>query len=503
MLYDELLWQVRRVFGFEPTAGQEEAMEAVCRFLAQGGGRPVMIMRGVAGSGKTSVAGAVVRALRGLGRRMVLLAPTGRAAKVFALNAGCQAFTIHRVIYRQKAFTGGMDGFRLRGNMRRDTLFVVDEASMIANGEGGGARFGSGRLLDDLVEHVYSGAGCRLMLVGDAMQLPPVGEASSPALSADAMRGYGLQVYECSVDEVLRQAYGSGILRNATAIRRMALSGGRAGLPVIRFSGFADIQAVAGDELIDQLASSYSREGLDETIVITRSNKRARAYNHGIRASVLGMEEEVERGDMLTVVRNNYFWKLPPSRDDNDGTGADGMEDAEELGGTDLRGPAFIANGDRAEVRRVRNVRELYGLRFADMLLSFPDYGDMDMNVTAVLDTLTSDTPALDAERQERLFQGVLADHADMGGKAERLKAVKNDPLYNALQVKYAYAVTCHKAQGGQWAHVYIDQGFMTDDMVTPQYMRWLYTAFTRATAKLFLVNWPKAQTEADGAREA
>lgn len=461
MISDELLYRMRQAMGFEPTAGQAAAMNVFCHFITDSGRRTALIMRGAAGTGKSSVAGAIVKSMQALRQKVVLMAPTGRAAKIFAVNAGSPALTIHRTIYRQKAFTGEMSGFKLGFNSLRDALFIVDEASMIADRPSPDAAFGSGSLLDDLVSYVYSGEGCRLMLIGDKAQLPPVGEEKSPALNTSTLEGYGLTVYECEVDEVLRQAYGSGILSNATMIRRMLDAGAPISMPRIRLKGFADIQAVAGEDIVEQLSDSYSHVGMDETIVITRSNKHAGIYNAGIRAQVLYREDILSRGDMLMVVKNNYRWFEP-----------------------------FIANGDRAEVRRVRNVRELYGLHFADAELSLPDYDGAEVKATIVLDALSTDTPTLTREQQDRLFAGVLADYEDIPRKPERMKAVKEDKHYNALQVKYAYAVTCHKAQGGQWAHVYIDQGYITDETFTPSYIHWLYTAFTRATEKLFLVNY-------------
>ena len=443
------------------------------RFATDDDERAVMVLSGSAGTGKTTVAGAIVRTLTRLGQKVMLLAPTGRAAKVFSLHSGHAAFTIHRKIYRQKAFTGDMSGFLLNDNLYRDTFFIVDEASMVSNNQGGEASFGSGRLLDDLVHFVYAGTNCRLMLIGDQAQLPPVGELESPALQPDFLAGYGLCPYHYVMNEVLRQSQQSGILYNATVVRQMITHDEATALPVIQFHGFADICMVPGDELIERLDSSYSEVGTDETIVVTRSNKRANIYNQGIRGSVLGREEELSTGDMLMVVRNNYYW----------------MEKE--------KGPIeFIANGDRAKVLRVRNYRSFYGLRFADVLLSFPDYDQYELSATVVLDSLLSESPALTREQNERLFEGVLADYADVPLKHDRMEKVRGDAHYNALQVKYAYAVTCHKAQGGQWEHVYIDQGYMTDDMVTPDYIHWLYTAFTRASSKLFLVNWPKTQTK-------
>ncbi len=465
--------KIIEIFGYEPTAEQMTAVEVFCQFVADRSQYPCMVMRGSAGTGKTSLASAFVKTLTEIGLRVMLLAPTGRAAKVFALNSQHQAFTIHRKIYRQKAFTGQMAGFDLNDNLSKDTIFMVDEASMISNDHFGEAAFGSGRLLDDLVSFVYAGRGCRLVLIGDMAQLPPVGEVASPALDTQCLEGYGLQVYTADLNEVLRQSQVSGILYNATVIRRMVMGQGDIALPKIRFHGFADIAMVPGDELIEALASSYSKLGMDETAVITRSNKRADIYNQGIRNMVLGREDELCSGDMLMVVKNNYYWTEQEKSD-----------------------MAFIANGDRAVVIKVRNFRELYGFRFADVTLRFPDYANHEQTVTVVLDSLKSEAPAMTVEQQDRLFQGVMEDYGDISVKADRLKKVKSDIYFNALQVKYAYAVTCHKAQGGQWQHVFLDQGYMTDDMLTPDYIHWLYTAFTRATDKLFLVNWPKTQTE-------
>lgn len=474
MIADELAFQIRQAFSFTPTSEQDEAIGTFCRFMTDRDGRSVMILRGSAGTGKTSLSSAIVKMMDKLKQKVMLLAPTGRAAKVFSLNAGHPAFTVHRKIYRQKTFTGEMTGFNLNDNLYQDTLFMVDEASMIANeGMSAGASFGTGRLLDDLVTYVYSGRNCRLMLIGDKAQLPPIGEEESPALMADFLSGYGLKVYQSDLNEVLRQAGDSGILYNATVIRGMITHDEVTSLPLIRFSGFADIISLPGGELIEQLNGSYSEVGTDETMVITRSNKRANIYNKGIRAMVLGCEEELCTGDMLLVVKNNYYW-------------------AEKDKASAL---PFIANGDRAAVQRVSNVQELHGFRFADVWLQFPDYDNYELEATVILDALTSEAPALTREQSEKLFNAVMEDYQDLPLKADRLKRVRQDRFYNAIPVKYAYAVTCHKAQGGQWAHVYLDQGYMTDDMLSPDYIHWLYTAFTRATEKLFLVNWPATQT--------
>ena len=474
MIHEELKYRIRQTFGFTPTAEQEYALDVFARFMTDSDDQVVMIMRGSAGTGKTTLAGAIVRAMAALKQKMILLAPTGRAAKVFSLNAGHAAYTIHRRIYRQKS-AGDLSAFSLNDNLNRDTLFIIDEASMIANQGYGDSAFGSGCLLDDLMTFVYQsgrGSNCRMLLIGDKAQLPPVGEDESPALMADVLRCYGMRVYECDLNQVLRQGEESGILWNATQIRQMITHDEMTQLPKIRFAGFADIQMVPGGELIDALSTSYYRVGTDETIVITRSNKRANIYNQGIRNQVLDREDELCRGDQLMIVKNNYFW----------------TEGSKEI--------PFIANGDIAVVQRVRHVHELYGFRFAEVTMQLPDYDDFELTATVCLDTLTSEAPALTHEQQEQLYNAVMEDYADIPQKAERIKKMKTDRYYNALQVKFAYAVTCHKAQGGQWAHVYLDQGYMTDDMLTPDYIHWLYTAFTRATEQLYLVNWPKLQVD-------
>jgi ATP-dependent exoDNAse (exonuclease V) alpha subunit len=492
VITDELTYRIREAFGFEPTAEQQQAMQVFATFMTDRREQSVMLMRGSAGTGKTSLAAAMVRALAGLQQKLVLLAPTGRAAKVFSLHASHPAYTIHRRIYRQKSLEGGFD---LNFNSAHDTLFIVDEASMIANGSPfGDTPFANGQLLDDLIQFVYNARNCRLMLIGDRAQLPPVGQEESPALMADVLRQYGLHVYECDLNEVLRQSQESGILYNATVIRNMV----DLQLPRIRFRGFPDIHVVPGDELIESLATSYSRVGLDETMVVTRSNKRANIYNQGIRNQVLGREEELCSGDQLMIVKNNYYWgekEKVGERVAAANSPCESLAAANSSLFTLHSSLSYIANGDHALVRRVRNVRELYGFRFADVTMEFPDYDDYELTATVLLDTLTSEAPALTREQQELLYNKVMEDYEDIPLKADRLKKVKEDRYYNALQVKFAYAATCHKAQGGQWAHVYVDQGYMTDDMLTPDYLHWLYTAFTRATEQLYLVNWPKSQT--------
>ena len=472
MLNNYLVQQIKSNFSYKPTLEQEKAIKKLAEFLFIPKNEGIFLLKGYAGTGKTSLVGALVKTLDQLQQKCVLLAPTGRAAKVFSHYAGHPAYTIHKKIYRQKSFSNETDNFSINDNLHQHTLFLVDEASMIANDGLAGSMFGTGRLLDDLVEYVYAGSDCRLMLIGDTAQLPPVGEEQSPALYADALKGYGLEVQEMMLTEVVRQMHDSGILWNATELRNYIVEEDFFTLPPIRIEGFPDVKVVPGYELIETIGECYDQVGMEETIVVCRSNKRAHQYNKGIRNSILYREEELETGDLLMVAKNNYFW-------------TEGNKDVD-----------FIANGDIAVVQRVRREREMYGFRFADVILRFPDYNDMELEVTILLDTLHTETPALPKEMNDKLFYSVLEDYMDIPTKRERMKKMKTDPYYNALQVKYAYAVTCHKAQGGQWKRVFIDQGYMTEDMLSPDYFRWLYTAFTRATETLYLVNWPKEQTE-------
>ena len=487
MINNYLETQIKENFPYQPTSEQEFAIKMLASFLSERSGDGVFILRGYAGTGKTSLVAALVRTLDRLQQKNVLLAPTGRAAKVLSAYAGHAAFTIHKKIYRQQSFSNDWGNFSLGDNLAAHTLFIVDEASMISNEGLSGASFGTGRLLDDLVHFVYAGQGCRLLLMGDTAQLPPVGEEQSPALWGDALRAYGLEVTEVDLTQVVRQELGSGILWNATRLRQRLMEDECWSLPKIRISGFADIRILPGNELIDALEQCYGRDGMDETIVICRSNKRANIYNKGVRAQILWREEELESGDWLMVAKNSYYW--------TEGLIAELKRQPDTAPQAEVI-PDFIANGELAVVRRVRRTRELYGFRFADVLLSFPDCHDLEMEVSLLLDTLHSDAPALPKADNDRLFYQVLEDYADIPLKRERMKKMKADPHYNAMQVKYAYAVTCHKAQGGQWKNVFLDQGYMTDEYLTPDYFRWLYTAFTRATGTLYLVNYPQEQVE-------
>lgn len=468
MNVEELTSEILKSFGLEPTADQLTAVREFSRFMFLPATESVMLLCGSAGTGKTSLAASMVKTLRRLGLKTVLLAPTGRAAKVFSLNCGVPSHTIHRKIYRQRTFSGLDTPFNMADNLHKDTLFLVDEASMIPDySDSSDGRFGSGSLLSDLIRYVYSGTNCHLVLIGDKAQLPPVGASESPALEPMVLEGYGLRVIGATLNEVLRQSSGSGILWNATMIREKISREEMSQFPLVRLRGFADIHVVRGDELIESLCSSYSRVGIDGTMVITRSNKTANIYNRGIRNMILDREEELSAGDRLMIAKNNYHFT-----------------------------ESFLANGDTAVVRKVRNTQELYGLRFADVTLEFPDYDNLEVTAKFVLDSLSSESPALSRDQQSMLLAGVMDDYADLPLKADRMRKVRADDYFNALQAKYAYAVTCHKAQGGQWEHVYLDQGYITDEMLSPDYFHWLYTAFTRATSQLFLVNWKATEEE-------
>ena len=472
MINNYLERQIKENFPYQPTLEQDFAVKSLSDYLLSTKTDEIFVLRGYAGTGKTSLVGALVKTMDQLKQKTVLLAPTGRAAKVFSAYAGHPAYTIHKRIYRQQSFSNELSNFSLNDNLATHTLFIVDEASMIANDGLSGSMFGTGRLLDDLIQFVYAGQGCRLLLLGDTAQLPPVGEEYSPALLTDALKGYGLEVREVDLTQIVRQVQDSGILWNATRLRQLIAEEDCYSLPKIKISGFPDIKVVPGVELIDELTTCYERDGMDETIVICRSNKRANIYNNGIRAQILWREDELNTGDYLMIAKNNYFW----------------AEAYKEMD--------FIANGEIAVVRRVRRTREMYGFRFAQVTLRFPDQNDFELEANVLLDTLRSESPALSKEDNDRLFYTVLEDYADIPLKRDRMKKMKADPYYNALQVKYAYAITCHKAQGGQWENVFLDQGYLTDEYLTPDYFRWLYTAFTRATKTLYLVNYPQQQVE-------
>ena len=451
--------------GYLPTQDQSDCMRLLSGFVADNTNDVIFLMTGYAGTGKTSVIASLVATLNTLRQKSVLLAPTGRAAKVLRSYTGMEAYTIHRKIYRQKSATDGVGKFVLDRNLHKETYFIVDEASMIPDESSEGSMFGSGRLLDDLLEYVYTGADCKLILVGDVAQLPPVGSIVSPALDENVLRstGFALQMFE--LRQVIRQSEGSGILMNATAVRQQ-VNDGDLSVPELVLHGYSDIVRLGGAELIDTLSETYGSCGTDGAIVVVNSNNLANRYNQGIRNRVFFREEEISTGDIVMVVKNNYYW----------------LKEEEST--------SFIANGDIAEVRRIRKYEEMYGMRFAEMTLWFRD-SELEIDAKVMLDTLMMSTPSLSPEKSRELYFAVLADHPGIKSKRKQYEAVRDDPYYNALQIKFAYAVTCHKSQGGQWERVFIDQGMLNRQEPTIDYLRWFYTALTRATDRVYLVNFP------------
>lgn len=464
MLHNFFLEQIQKNFGFTPTPQQALALEKLSEFLFERSNESLFVLKGYAGTGKSSLVGSLVKTMNELNQKAVLLAPTGRAAKVFASYAGQAAYTIHKKIYRQKVFSNEPSGFVQADNLHTHTLFIVDEASMISNDGLDSFSFGSGRLLDDLIHYVYSGEGCRLILLGDSAQLPPVSQAESPALDENILQGYGLKIESVTLTQVVRQAEASGILMNATALRQSIESESVTIFPQIQTRNYPDVTIVSGDELIEAIEEAYNRDGVEETIIISRSNKRANIFNNGIRNRILWREEELSNGDLLMVVKNNYYW------------------------GKNEKAMDFIANGDLMELLRVRKTQELYGFRFCDVSVRFPDY-DIEMDLKILLETLHTDTPALPKDLSDKLFYAVLEDYEDVIGKREKMKKLKEDPYYNVVQVKYAYSVTCHKAQGGQWKNVFLDLSYVPEEYLGIDFYRWLYTAFTRASQHVYLVN--------------
>lgn len=475
MIKNHLINVLTEKLPFPPTDSQAKLIDLMATYICSNEPDEIMLIKGYAGTGKTTMINTLTQVLDSLKIRSILMAPTGRAAKVMADYTGKAAFTIHKSIYKQKSSSDGMGRFVLNKNLYKNTYFIVDESSMISNEAMENSVFGSGRVLDDLLEYVFSGVNCRLVLVGDTAQLPPVGLDVSPALDAYTLEGYGFSVKEMELSDVVRQAEGSGILTNATDIRTMIASEDNAeGFFNIELNSFDDISRISGADLIETISTCYDKYSLFETTVVTRSNKRANIFNKGIRGSILYKESEIERGDLLMVVKNNYFW-------------------SDEDSGID-----FIANGDIAEIVAINGYEELYGFRFANVSLRFLDYGDIELDCKIFLETLSLETASFGSDQNRKLFDAVSEDYMEVRNKRQRWKKIKENPYFNALQVKYAYALTCHKAQGGQWKAVFIDHGYLTEDMLDTEYYRWLYTAFTRPTEKLFLVNFDKGFFEGE-----
>lgn len=470
MLQNFIIDRIRAEIPFEPNAEKDGLFTALGAFIISRDPRKAFILRGYAGTGKTSVMSAVIRALKKLNQPCILLAPTGRAAKVLSRYSGEQAYTIHKQIYRQNQL--GVEAFSLSDNLHRNTLFIVDEASMLSANRDN-TTFGSGCLLDDLVRYVYNEKGCSLLLLGDDAQLPPVGSTESPALDADFMQhSYQLSVVCYQLTQVARQALDSGILSEATRIRERITKvrqWSRIDSTQPVHSNDRDIIRLKGEEVIESLENSWREVGPEETLIIARSNKMTNLYNGGVRARVLYKEEDLSNGDRIMVTKNNYFW-------------AKEYEDLE-----------FIANGDMFEIQRLTNRHELYGFQFATASLRSVDY-NWEIEALVWIDTLMTDSPEANYTLQRELFSRIAEDYPEIRNKKELIKKIYESPYYNALQIRFAYCVTCHKAQGGQWKHVYIDSGFSEEwingltETEKQEYIRWLYTAVTRATEKIYLL---------------
>lgn len=456
---------IERHFGKTPTTQQREVFTLLQKFLLSDDENQCFLLKGYAGTGKTTLISALVKVLPGIKLKSVLLAPTGRAAKVISNYSGKKAFTIHKKIYRKKFAASPDMNFVLGENLMENAIFIVDEASMISDQVHDYSRQS---LLEDLIRYVYNGKNCKLMFVGDTAQLPPVGSDLSPALDKNLLASdFRLQVLSYELTDVVRQEKESGILYNATQLREL-IRKDKHTFPKFIIKGYRDIFRMTGEKLVEGLNYAYDKYGMENTIVICRSNKNANAYNQNIRNRILYREEEITGGDHIMVVRNNYFWLKP---EDNSGD--------------------FIANGDIARVRKVRRVEEQYGFRFAELVIELLDYPDQEpVTCKVMLDTLYSESPSLSVADNKRFFEAVMEDYQHIENKRFRMEEIKKDPYYNALQIKFAFAVTCHKAQGGQWPAVFIDQGYLTDEMLNTEFLRWLYTGVTRSNAELFLVNF-------------
>lgn len=468
MLSDFLYQKLVVNLEFEPTSGQDTLLNLLANYIISPSAEHIFIIKGFAGTGKTTIVNSLVRTLNEIKQKSVLLAPTGRAAKVLASYTQSQAFTIHKKIYRQKSGKDGMGDFGLDRNLHKNCFFIVDEASMIGDRVSDNNIFGSGDLLSDLISYVHSGENCFLILIGDTAQLPPVGLDISPALNKKQLERMGMTVTEFFLSDIVRQAQDSGILENATLIRQQ-INDGDISIPIIKTKGYPDIIPISGTEILEEIDSCYSKYGESETIVISRTNKRANRFNAGIRGQVLWKEEEISQGDLLMVVKNNYFWIEEDSKLD------------------------FIANGDIARLEKIYKYENFYDFQFADVRLSLMDYNNTEIEAKILINTLSIETASLSSEQQKEFFEKIMLDFEDIENRKEKVKKVRENPYFNALQIKFAYAVTCHKAQGGQWKAVFIDLGFFKEEMLNIEYLRWLYTAFTRASERLYLVNFPES----------
>lgn len=450
----------------EPTKSQVFAIEQLAKFLYGTNPNSIFLLKGYAGTGKTHLLSTLVTTLAEFKIKTVLLAPTGRAAKVLTQYSNKPAYTIHKKIFRQKSTSDIHSKFDLDFNKHANTLFIVDESSMISNESSDQSFFGSGRLLDDLIEYVYNDKNCRLMLVGDTAQLPPVGLSISPALDSHILEMYNKDVITATLTDVVRQKDDSLILKNATLLREMINDQLIKQFFNIELKKRKDVIRLSGEDLIETIGSCYSNYGEEDTIIVTRSNKRANKFNEGIRRTILWREEELSSGDLIMVIKNNYYWKTPDKNID------------------------FIANGDIARIVRLKGTEELYGFRFANVTIQLIDYDDAELDCKVMLDTLSIESASLSYEENLKLFHAVQEDYMDIHNKKNRFEKIRENEYFNALQVKFAYAITCHKAQGGQWSSVFLDHGYLTEEMLGVELLRWMYTAFTRPQKKLYLVNF-------------
>ncbi|HAG16003.1 MAG TPA: ATP-dependent endonuclease [Bacteroidales bacterium] len=456
-------------FPHEPTPGQENLIQKFAQFILNEAPNKVFVLKGYAGTGKTSFVRTLVKSLPLLKMRTVLMAPTGRAAKVLHHYSGNQAHTIHRKIYFHSTNKYGVLVSKLRENKHQNTLFIVDEASMVSARSSSNSEifFEKQDLLSDLISYIYSGKNCQLLLIGDTAQLPPIGLNISPALDLlEIEQSFNLKIHTIELTEVVRQEQDSGILQNATSIRNQ-IRNARVEMPFFQLDGFSDIVSINGENLEDALQDAYGKHGEENVVIITRSNKRANIFNREIRNRILFREGTIQSGDLMMVVKNNYHWL---------------SEDGEA---------GFIANGDIIEIQSVNAYKSFFGFEFAEVSIRMVDYpNEPTIDLTLLLDTIMSESPALNREQSNLLFQNIMDDYAHLTTRAARVKAVKENPFFNALQVKFANAMTCHKTQGGQWEVVFVEQGYLTPEMINTEYGRWLYTALTRATQKLYLLNF-------------
>ncbi len=468
MLKKHIEEKISAYFEHDFTPSQQNLLNGLSGFLMSDNSDMVLLIKGFAGTGKTSIMKAFVAVLMEFSIPVRLMAPTGRAAKVLSGYVGIPAYTIHRIIYRQKQAASISGSFELNYNKLKNCIFIVDEASMIANFSRENTIFGSGSLLNDLLQFVFSTNNhSKLIIIGDSAQLPPVGLENSPALDRYELESLGLDVKEYTLTDVVRQEADSGILQNATLLRqKLEHDDFNNNYPSISINSFSDVKRISGGDLIEELSYCQDKYGIEDTIVICRSNKKANLYNKGVRNSILFREEKITRGDLLMIVKNNYYW-LKENKD---------IE--------------FIANGDIAEVIRIRGYEELYGKQFANVSLRLIDYGEIEIDAKILLDSLDSESVGMPKAEQEAFYNTVLEDYQNLPTAKKRYDALRENPFFNALQVKFAYAITTHKAQGGQWKAVFIDQGFIPEDQIDRSYIRWLYTAITRATEKLYLVNF-------------